>query len=483
MKTVLYARSSIKSQEHSIDMQKALALEKAKANGLLFDDLYLDEAVSARKTEIHERPQLNRLVQDIKNGSVFTVYVYKRDRLARNVSQYMELFELIRSKNITVVFTAANEIPMQFSPAGEFFELMMAGFNQREANQIVQRIKETKYTMTRQGKHAQGRIAYGYVLDKDKKYKLDPTQALVIRKIYDAVIDTECTNFSDFVRELQTTDWFPKKWDYNRVLLLLNNSIYKGIRMIEEFGEFIEIINENLIIVDELTWDKAQEKLQSLRKQRSRNSNRVPMMLDGLLFCGKCSNPMLGKETTDLWTRSFYTCKNHNYLKYSPELIEDTILEESAKYISLQFQTHFSEVYKLTHGNMIQYYKNSISESENALRMFKQKLVENTSLWLKDPAEELQNELIYLLNCIHRAELLLKRYPDDLIHLEQQFQLMNRLQNSVDLFSEISSYSPEDKEQLIRDLVGRIVLNASSLSIELKDPFVGKAVIGHITAS
>lgn len=56
MKTVLYARSSIKTQEHSIDMQKALALEKVKAKGIILDDLYLDEAVSARKPKFTNAP-------------------------------------------------------------------------------------------------------------------------------------------------------------------------------------------------------------------------------------------------------------------------------------------------------------------------------------------------------------------------------------------------------------------------------------------
>ena len=437
MKTVLYARSSIKTQEHSIDMQKALALEKVKTKGFLFDDLYLDESVSARKTEIHERPELIRLVQDIKNGLVSTLYVYKRDRLARNVEQSMKLFELFRSKQITVIFTADNEIPIQYSPSGEFFELIIAGFNQREANQIVQRIKETKYSMTKQGKHAQGRVAYGYVVNKEKYYQIDPVQAETIKKLYDAIIETKCNTFSDFVRDIQRRNWFPEKWDYNRIQSLIGNTIYKGIRKIEEFGEYVEIENEELRIVDEPTWKKAQERMKRLIQTRSRRTSRIPMILDDLLFCGKCDNAMFGKEKTDISTRKYYTCKKHNYIQLAPDLLETMILEECAKFVTMQFQTYFPELYQLTHGDLIQFYQDSINESIKEIQLYKQRLYENTATWLQSPTPDLQEMLLQLHNCIRREEELQHYYPLKLDELQKQFHLIKELQQSVDLIIEL----------------------------------------------
>lgn len=483
MKTVLYARSSIKTQEHSIDMQKALALEKVKAKGFLFDDLYLDEAVSARKTEIHERPHLSRLIHDIKSGLVSTVYVYKRDRLARNVVQSMEVFELFRSKQITVVFTADNEIPIQYSPAGEFFELIIAGFNQREANQIVQRIKETKYTMTKQGKHAQGRVAYGYVIDKDKNYDQHPEQAKTIYKLYDAIIKTKCATFSDFIRDIQRHDGFPAKWDYNRIQSLIGNTIYKGIRKIEEFGEHLEIENERLRIVDEISWSKAQERMKSLIQSRSRKTSKVPMILDDLIFCGKCDNAMFGKEKTDLSTRRYYTCKSHSYIRLAPELLEKTILEECAKFVTAQFQTYFPELYQLTHGNLIQFYQDSITESKKAIQLYKQNLFEDTASWLQSPTPELQDKLFYLHNCIRREEEMQHYYPLELDQLQKQFHLIKELQQSDDLITEVLSYSDCEREEFIRDIVYRIEIDAPSLCIQFRDPFKGKAVILHVGVS
>lgn len=481
MKTVLYARSSISSQEHSIDMQKALALEKIKAKGELFDDLYLDEAVSARKNALEERPELNRLIRNIKKGLVTTIYVYKRDRLARNVVEAMELFELFRSHQIRVVFTADNEIPIQYSPAGEFFELIIAGFNQREANQIVQRIKETKYTMTRHGKHAQGRIAYGYCVDKDKKYQIVPKQAETVRKLYVALIDTKCTSLAEFIADMQQQPWVPSDWKYSRIPTLICNTIYKGIRKIEEFGEYVEIENENLVIVDEMTWDKAQARLNSLKQPRSRQNNRVPMMLDGLLYCGKCGAPMFGKEITDISTRSYYTCKKHNYLRQIPELLEEAILEESAKFITHQFQTNFLEVYNLVHGDLIKFYEKSIRESCEAMQDFKQTLHNYTLTWLQYPTFEVEQDLLYLHNQIQREELMQQHYPRKLAAFKRQYQLMQTLHESVDLVAEVLQYDVDKRKSMIHDIINRIVLDAPSLKIEFREPFNG--VLSHASIS
>lgn len=483
MKTILYARSSIKSQEHSIEMQKALALEKVKLKGIIFDDLFFDEAVSARKTKIHERPELSRLVQEINKGMIKTIYVYKRDRLARSVVQSMELYELFRSKQVTVVFTADNEIPIQYSAAGEFFELIIAGFNEREANQIVQRIKETKYTMTKQGKHAQGRIAFGYYVDKNKVYHVEPEQAKIIRKLFDAIIETKCNSFSDFVRSIQQHDWFPDKWDYSRIQTLLSNTYYKGIRRVEEFGEYIEIENENLTIVNEDTWDKAQEQMSRLIQTRIRNSNRIPMALDGLLLCGKCGNPMFGKQITVGSTKTFYTCKKHNYLRISPSLLETALLEESARFITQLFQTYFPEVYTITHGDLIKFYKQSLTESKEAIEIYKQELYEYTSLWLQEPSLELKNSLLHLHNRIEIEELIQEHYPIKLAELQHQYELMKRLQHSVDLVTEVLSYDTKEQESFIRDVIHSVNLHAPSLSIQFRDPFQGKAVVVHVAIS
>lgn len=151
------------------------------------------------------------------------------------------------------------------------------------------------------------------------------------------------------------------------------------------------------------------------------------MMLDGLLICGKCGEQMLGKEITDINTRSYYTCKKHNYLRQSPDLLEGAILEESAKFITQQFQTNFLEVYNLVHGDLIKFYEKSIRESVKAL--------------------------------------------------ERQYQLMHTLHESVDLVKAVLQYDAEKRKSLIQNVIHRVVLDAPTLKIQFREPFNG--VLGH----
>ncbi|MFZ3579417.1 recombinase family protein [Virgibacillus sp. DJP39] len=171
MKTVAYLRSSSDLQENSIDTQKYYADECAQKGNLRITTYYKDESVSARKTQISERPDLSKLISEIESGVIENLIVYKRDRLARNVHQYLQAYEIIRTNGVNVYFSAPNEIPLQFSPAGEFFEVIMAGFNEREGNTIAERIRETKYSMAKKGLIPSGRPTFGYKASEKEKGK------------------------------------------------------------------------------------------------------------------------------------------------------------------------------------------------------------------------------------------------------------------------------------------------------------------------
>ena len=50
-----------------------------------------------------------RLIQGIKEGTIERILVYKRDRLARNLNEHLELYKLFK-ENIEVCFASENEI-------------------------------------------------------------------------------------------------------------------------------------------------------------------------------------------------------------------------------------------------------------------------------------------------------------------------------------------------------------------------------------
>lgn len=153
LKTVAYYRSSIDSQENSIEMQQNSVLTRSIDMALIIDEEYIDEAVSARKVSFKKRPALQKLLQDINNNDVGTLFVFKRDRLARNVMEYYEIYQILRNKKINVILTAPNEPPMYYTPIGEYLQLTMAGMAQREGEQIIERLKQTLKSNFQSGKN------------------------------------------------------------------------------------------------------------------------------------------------------------------------------------------------------------------------------------------------------------------------------------------------------------------------------------------
>ncbi|MFS0782080.1 recombinase family protein [Bacillus sp. 1P06AnD] len=105
-KVAQYLRVSSSGQE--------LGLQEATNSKYLTDfnkeDIidFVDDNVSATKLSIEERPALNRMLHFIKEGKISTIIVYERDRLARDVYEYIQIVTLFYKFNVKVIFTASN---------------------------------------------------------------------------------------------------------------------------------------------------------------------------------------------------------------------------------------------------------------------------------------------------------------------------------------------------------------------------------------
>ncbi|WCN38660.1 recombinase family protein [Aneurinibacillus uraniidurans] len=139
MLTVAYYRRSSTIQEHSIEMQRFKALQCSIKHSLIIDQEFIDDAVSARQTNIQERKALHQILDLVDQGKVKNLIVYKRDRLARNTLQHLLIYHKLRAQKVNVIFTAEQELSMEYTPIAEFFELILGSMLQREGEQIIHR--------------------------------------------------------------------------------------------------------------------------------------------------------------------------------------------------------------------------------------------------------------------------------------------------------------------------------------------------------
>jgi site-specific DNA recombinase len=141
-KNVIYMRQSLglDKQKHSLDMQRTTCLEFATEVSTVIDEIYNEGICSAAKTSIEERPVLNKLLKDAEKGMIDKLFIFKRDRLARNIQQYLSIIKQLQKSKVEVFFTADQEPGIFKGPTGEFIEAILAGLAEQEARNIKKRL-------------------------------------------------------------------------------------------------------------------------------------------------------------------------------------------------------------------------------------------------------------------------------------------------------------------------------------------------------
>ncbi|WP_193224647.1 recombinase family protein [Bacillus sp. B1-b2] len=108
-KTAEYKRTSSGGQDLKLQSETNAEYlrDTPKENTLEFTDY----DVSATKLSMENRPALGRMLKIIENGMISRVVVYERDRLARNVYEYIYIVKKFYEYEVEVVFTASDAPP------------------------------------------------------------------------------------------------------------------------------------------------------------------------------------------------------------------------------------------------------------------------------------------------------------------------------------------------------------------------------------
>src|SRR3984957_536455 len=100
-----------KSTEHNLDLEfnslhaqreacEAYIASQKHEGWQLIPDAYDDGGISGGSLE---RPDLQRLLVDIRGGKVDTVVVYKVDRLTRSLTDFAKLVELFDNRGVSFI--------------------------------------------------------------------------------------------------------------------------------------------------------------------------------------------------------------------------------------------------------------------------------------------------------------------------------------------------------------------------------------------
>ncbi len=138
-KVAIYLRVSTEgvknNREQSTDMQKLEIETYLKAKGVTEFQVYEDVGISGTKKD---RPALKKLIGDCRQGKVSMVVCYKLDRVARSLSNLLELFALFEEFKIDFV-SVKDSIDMSTATGRLLFQILGA-FAEFEAAVIKERV-------------------------------------------------------------------------------------------------------------------------------------------------------------------------------------------------------------------------------------------------------------------------------------------------------------------------------------------------------
>lgn len=96
----------------SLQHQVELAVAHATRLGQEIRTVYVDQGISATRRSLEERPGMRILLEDIRKGRVRNIFVYKRDRISRNTTEWISFLSMCAQHGVNIVITCPGETPV-----------------------------------------------------------------------------------------------------------------------------------------------------------------------------------------------------------------------------------------------------------------------------------------------------------------------------------------------------------------------------------
>ena len=334
MRVGLYPRVSGHEQEdnYSIPEQIDRMKKYCESKDWMVYKIYTDSVYTGSNMD---RPGLQDMIKDCKNGKLDMVLVYKLDRLSRSQKDTLFLIEDVFEKN-GVGFTSMTENFDTSTPHGKFIVGILSVFAQLEREKIKERTMLGKESRAKEGKWHGGRwtpVGYDYIggMLYPNEY-----EAMQVKKI--AGLFLKGTPVRTIERMMTEKGYKHKhgEWDAKTIRRVLSNPV--NIGMIKNRDKWYKGLHD--AILDQKTFD-AIKQLMDKRKEEHGGARPHQSLLGGILYCKNCGARYARQSYNGIYSYMCYSrskkmkamikdpnCKNKNYRM---EVLEKAILDEIHK--------------------------------------------------------------------------------------------------------------------------------------------------------
>ena len=153
-----------------------------------------------------DRPALNQLLEDVEDGLIDVVVVYKIDRLSRSLMDFSKLVEVFDRNNVT--FISVTQSFNTTTSMGRLTLNILLSFAQFEREVTAERIRDKVAASRKKGMWMGGCVPHGYDV-KNRKLVINPDEAKAVRQIFERFV--QLGSASHLARELRAEGFQTKR--------------------------------------------------------------------------------------------------------------------------------------------------------------------------------------------------------------------------------------------------------------------------------
>jgi site-specific DNA recombinase len=432
---------------YSIDAQKEQLSAYCISKGIKNYAFYIDGGWSGSNID---RPEMQKLIKDIKEDKISHVIVYKLDRLSRSQKDTLYLIEDVFNPH-GVDFVSLNESMDTSTPMGRLMLGILSAFAQLERENIRLRTRMGMRERVKSGLWmGGGRIPFGYDYDKEKGILIPNKDAEKVRQVYKLYIEGKSPQ--------DIANLLGLKYDKLAIQILTRKSNY-GI--IEYNGE--EYQGKHEPIISKETYDIAMKCM--LDRSRVR-SNTSEYLLTGLMYCGKCGAKMRyqkwGKHGSKIVCYSQQSSKP--YLVKDPNCDQDKIWSDEVDDVVIKAILQFADNYQSSKTESL------VPEDTTSLLYKQQKELNSKLKKLYNIYAGTNDDDDSLISTINDLKKQLK-VVNDRIKLDTQNSIIyTRRKERAQILSTVNelweTMDFKQKKNVVRKLVNKVEITGKNIHID-----------------
>ncbi len=430
-KGVMYIRVSTKEQveKTSLEMQERECQKEARKNGVVIspERIFVEKGESAK---VVDRTELKRMLNFLKSHKdVEYLYIWKIDRLSRNINDYYGLKLALARYKVSIVSVTE---PIEDDPVGRFLEAMLAASAQFD-NEI--RTLRTTAGMTARVKQGYWphKTPIGYIKENGK-IKIDIKTAPIIKELLIKFSNGNMT-YKDareflYQKGIKTKSNKRKSADYVKNHIL-KNYLYAGYTTSKLATELNKGMHK--AIVDKEIIDKNIRIISGKVTNYSVSGDEAYPLRGGFLLCKNCGLAMTGAASTGRGGKRYplYKCSRKQCAK--------SITGKSSNVSVDKVHKDFSE------------FLNSFAPlDEKCAKLYKEIVVRNWNNKFKENVENLERIERKILDLNKYESQIVEKFIKDQITVEQKKQELEKNRIELEEYEEekrnLDNYIENSKE-------------------------------------